>query len=283
MENQKKILFDIKQMPWEELKQMGLTEETFLDLPKDTIDRILTGNLSPVMKMNFVDAQGKPLDIPENMKFSQDEDGIIPTKFRLVKDEKGDVHVHLYPKKNEVDLHVGETELSQADLARMKDQESVLTMVRRNGKDEKCYIQLDTATNYLQITREQDIKIPNAIGDVVIGDKQAQQIREGKPVELEVGDTKVTVGVDLNARNGFRIVEGDMDEWRQHKLEQWDRVTPGVKGYWKTSENGWEYQLHSQREENLTRQRTVEQGTGRTLSQEDKLDIGIRQSRGMRR
>ena len=189
MENQKKILFDIKQMPWEELKQMGLTEETFLDLPKDTIDRILTGNLSPVMKMNFVDAQGKPLDIPENMKFSQDEDGIIPTKFRLVKDEKGDVHVHLYPKKNEVDLHVGETELSQADLARMKDQESVLTMVRRNGKDEKCYIQLDTATNYLQITREQDIKIPNAIGDVVIGDKQAQQIREGKPVELEVKAT----------------------------------------------------------------------------------------------
>ena len=283
MENQKKILFDYKQMPWEELKQIGLTEEKFLDLPKDSIDRILTGNLSPLMKMKFVDKEGNALPVPESMKLSQNEDGVVPAKFRLVKDEQGNVHVQLMPKKSEVDLRVGESQISKAELARMKDQESVLTTVRKNGKDEKCYLQLDSSLNIIQMVREKDVIIPNAIGDVTIGEKQAQQIRDGKPVELEVGDTKVTVGIDLNDRNGFRIVEGDMDEWKQKKLEQWDRITPGIKGYWKTSENGWEYELHTDREENRTRRQTVEEGTGRTLAQDDKLEIGMRQSRGMRR
>ena len=238
MENQKKILFDYKQIPWAELEQIGLSEEKFLDLPKGSIDRILTGNLSPLMKMQFLDKDGNALVVPECMKLSQNEDGVVPTKFRLVKDEQGNVHVQLLPKRSEVDLQVGETKISKTDLARMKDQESVLTTIRKNGKDEKYYLQLDSSLNIIQMAREKDVIIPNAIGDVTIGQQQAQQIRDGKPVELEVGDTKVTIGVDLNGRNGFRIVEGDMDEWKQKKLEQWDRVTPGIKGYWKTSENG---------------------------------------------
>ena len=283
MENQKKILFDYKQIPWAELEQIGLSEEKFLDLPKGSIDRILTGNLSPLMKMQFLDKDGNALAVPECMKLSQNEDGVVPTKFRLVKDEQGNVHVQLLPKRSEVDLQVGETKISRTDLARMKDQESVLTTIRKNGKDEKYYLQLDSSLNIIQMAREKDVIIPNAIGDVTIGQQQAQQIRDGKPVELEVGDTKVTIGVDLNDRNGFRIVEGDMDEWKQKKLEQWDRVTPGIKGYWKTSENGWEYELHTDLEESRTRKQTVDEETGRSLGQEDKLEISMRQSRGMKR
>ena len=283
MENQKKILFDYKQIPWAELEQIGLSEEKFLDLPKGSIDRIMTGNLSPLMKMQFLDKDGNALAVPECMKLSQNEDGVVPTKFRLVKDEQGNVHVQLLPKRSEVDLQVGETKISRTDLARMKDQESVLTTIRKNGKDEKYYLQLDSSLNIIQMAREKDVIIPNAIGDVTIGQQQAQQIRDGKPVELEVGDTKVTIGVDLNDRNGFRIVEGDMDEWKQKKLEQWDRVTPGIKGYWKTSENGWEYELHTDLEESRTRKQTVDEETGRSLGQEDKLEISMRQSRGMKR
>lgn len=283
MENQKKVLFNYSEFPWDELKSVGLTEESFLDLPKDSIDRIFTGNLSPLMKLKFMDRDGNPMQVPESMKLSQNPDGVVPTKFRLVRDAEGKVHVDLHPKLSEVSRKVGDTELSQKDIDRLKDSESLLMTVRKDGKDEKCYLQLDHDLNVVHTVREKDVLIPNAIGDVVIGDKQAQQIREGKPVELEVGDTKVTVGVDLNARNGFRIVEGDMDLWKQRKLEQWDRVTPGVKGYWKTSENGWEYEFHQTREEKLQRTQTMERGTGRTLSQDENLDIAMRQSRGMRR
>ena len=283
MENQKKLLFDYKQMPWDELKQIGLTEESLLDLPKESIDRIFTGNLSPLMKMKFVDKNGNAMAVPPTLNMSQEKDGIVPAKFRLVRDEADQVHVQLYPKQQNVNRMVGETEVPAKDIARMKDQESVRMTVRKDGKDEKCYLQLDNDLNVIQMVREKDIIIPNAIGDVILGDEQKQQIRDGKPVELEVGDTKVTVGVDLNARNGFRIVEGDMDEWRQKKLEQWDRITPGVRGYWNTSENGWEYKLHNQIEERLQQTRTVERGTGRTFSMDEELNVSRSQGRGLRR
>ena len=283
MENQKKVLFSYSEFPWDELKSIGMTEESFLELPKDSIDRIFTGNLSPLMKLKFMDRDGNPMQLPASMKFGQEPDGVVPTKFRLVRGEDGKVHVELHPKKNDIGRMIGETEVSQKDINRLKAGESLQMTVRQNGKDEKCYIQLDHDLNIIHAVNQKEVYIPNAIGDVVIGQKQAQQIREGKPVELEVGDTKVTVGVDINARNGFRIVEGDMDLWRQQKLEQWDSITPGVKGYWKTSENGWEYELHHEKEEKLQQAQTVERGTGRTLSQEENLDISMRQSRGMRR
>lgn len=283
MENQKKNLFDYKQMPWDELKAIGLTEESFLDLPANSIDRILTGNLSPLMKMKFVDNDGNALPLPQAMKFSQDADGVIPAKFRLTRDEQGNVHVQLLPKRDEINRMVGETEIPAVDIARMKDQESVLMTIKKDGKDEKCYLQLDNDLNVIQMTREKEVVIPNAIGDVTLGEQQIQQIRDGKPLELEVGDTKVTVGVDLNDRNGFRIVEGDMDEWKQKKLEQWDRITPGVRGYWQTSENGWEYRLHNQREEKLERTSTVERETGRRLSIEEDMNVSNTRTRGMRR
>jgi len=74
-----------------------------------------------------------------------------------------------------------------------------------------------------------------------------------------------------------------MDEWKQHKLEQWDRIAPGVRGYWKTSENGWEYQLHEQRDETIKQTAEIERETGRRLSQNETLDMTRSQSRGMRR
>lgn len=282
MENQNQIL--MKEMPWAQFEKIGLSEEAFLDLPKGAIDRILSGGTSPLMKLRFVDAEGNALRLGEKATLSQGADGGIPAKFRLVRDAQGDVQLRIMPRMNALDLRVGESTLSPEDVRRMRDDmESVLMTVRRDGKDERCYVQLDHDLNVVHTVREKDVTIPNAIGDVVLGETERQRVREGRPVELEVGDTRVTVGVDLNDRNGFRIVEGDMDLWRQKKLEQWDRITPGVRGYWKTTENGWEYELHRSRQEDLHTERTIERGTGRTLSERQDMDVSIHQSRGMRR
>lgn len=281
MVNQKKFLMN--EMPWDKLKEIGMTEEAFLDLPKDSIDRIMTGNLSPLMKMKFLDTNGNAIKLPESMKLSQSENGVVPAKFRLQREADGKVSLVLHPKKNEIDVMIGETVITEQQLKHLKEQESVRTLVRKDGKDEMCYVQLDSDLNVLHMTRENNITIPNAIGDVTIGQEIEQRLREGKPVELDVGDTKVTVGVDLNARNGFRVVEGDMDEWKQRKLEQWDRITPGIKGYWKTSENGWEYELHHQQDRKMTTEQTVEKETGRVLNTQQELEMQMSRSRGMRR
>ena len=277
MVNQKKFLMN--EMPWEQLEKLGITEEKFLDFPKDSIDRIMTGNTSPLMKMKFVDNDGNAMKVPESLNVFQNEDGIVPTKFRLLREANGKVRVELMPRRNELNLMLGETAITKEQLERLKNQESVRTAIRKFGKDEMCYVQLDSELNILQMTKEKEVIIPNAIGDVTIGTEIEQRLREGKPVELEVGDTKVTVGVDLNARNGFRVVEGDMDLWKQRKLEQWDRITPGVKGYWRTTENGWDYELHQDREQ----KQTIDRQSGQVLDNEQKMNVSMTQGRGMRR
>ena len=277
MVNQKKFLMN--EMPWEQLEKLGITEEKFLDFPKDSIDRIMTGNTSPLMKMKFVDNEGNIMKVPESLNLFQNEEGIVPTKFRLLREANGKVRVELMPRRNELNLMLGETAITKEQLERLKNQESVRTVIRKFGKDEMCYVQLDSELNILQMTKEKEVVIPNAIGDVTIGTEIEQRLREGKPVELEVGDTKVTVGVDLNARNGFRVVEGDMDLWKQRKLEQWDRITPGVKGYWKTTENGWDYELHQDREQ----KQTIDRQSGQVLDNEQKMNVSMTQGRGMRR
>ena len=79
------------------------------------------------------------------------------------------------------------------------------------------------------------------VKNITLGQNQRQAIREGKPVELEVGDTKVTVGVDLRQNSGFKAIDGDMSEWKRQQEIKWDMANPGAMGYWQTDENRWEY------------------------------------------
>jgi hypothetical protein len=79
------------------------------------------------------------------------------------------------------------------------------------------------------------------VRNITLGQNQRQAIREGKPVELEVGDTKVTVGVDLRQNSGFKAIDGDMGEWKRQQEIKWDMANPGAMGYWQTDENRWEY------------------------------------------
>lgn len=250
MENQKKIL--VTEVPMEQLKELGIDEKAFLDLPKDALDKILTGNLSPLMKMQITNVEGKQVE--------------FPAKFRLTRDEQGNVNVAVQPVRKQLENKLG---LTPDEIERLKNQETILKPVATREGNEMKYVQYDKDLNIVFTQKQDAISIPNAIGDVILGTEDVERIRKGQPVELEVGDTKVTVGVDLNSRGGFRVVNGDIDMWRQKKLEQWDRITPGAQGYWKTTENGWEYQKHI--EQNL--------GRGQKQNQEQERSMGYRMRR----
>ena len=80
--------------------------------------------------------------------------------------------------------------------------------------------------------------------------KLAQRIRdsldagcfEGKPVELNVGGEKVSVGIDLREQQGFRLIKGDMKEWERQQKLRYDEIHPEYLGLVMTDKNRWEYQ-----------------------------------------
>ena len=109
------------------------------------------------------------------------------------------------------------------------------------------YLQLDQETKSLLKRDVKQAEIDKRMDElehvknITLGQNQRQAIREGKPVELEVGDTKVTVGVDLRQNSGFKAIDGDMNEWKRQQEIKWDMANPGAMGYWQTDENRWEY------------------------------------------
>ena len=120
--------------------------------------------------------------------------------------------------------------------------------VREDGVRKQKFIQLDKETNAL-ITRDSaTVKILDKlremekVNDIELGTNQKQAAVEGKPVELSVGDQKVTVGVDLREPQGFKIVNGDMKEWERQLKIRYDNEHEGFMGYVMTDENRWEYQ-----------------------------------------
>ena len=117
-----------------------------------------------------------------------------------------------------------------------------------NGEKTQQYLQLDPETKSVIHKRVTDIRIEQRlkdmekVNDIELGTQQKQQVREGKPVELNVGGEKVSVGIDLKEPQGFRIVNGDMKEWERQQKLRYDEQHPEFIGLVMTDKNRWEYQ-----------------------------------------
>lgn len=92
------------------------------------------------------------------------------------------------------------------------------------------------------IKLEQRLKDMEKVNDIELGTQQKQQVREGKPVELNVGGEKVSVGIDLKEQQGFKLVKGDMKEWERQQKLRYDEIHPEYLGLVMTDKNRWEYQ-----------------------------------------
>ena len=79
------------------------------------------------------------------------------------------------------------------------------------------------------------------LNDIELGTQQKQQIREGKPIELNVGGEKVSVGVDLKEPQGFKVIQGNLKEWERQQKLRYDEQHPEYLGLVMTDKNRWEY------------------------------------------
>lgn len=227
-----KNIFKAKEIPFGELEQYGIAKEAFLDLPRKALDNLLTGRLSPLLKLTVEGKNGKMFQFPAKVKLHRNMDGTTALR--------------IFPAMKEIK---NEFSLTEKELEKLRDSRTIVKSIDRGNGTERCYLQLDKETNTVMHVKASEIHIPDAIGEAVIGSEQKERIRNGEPVEIHLDDTTVTVGVDLNDRTGFKVINGDLDLWRMKKLVEWDRITPGATGYWQTSENGWEYRKAMEREQ----------------------------------
>ena len=239
--------FLTSELPYRKLKKLGISEEKMLTGPPRTMERLLKGHLSPLMKLSYTNKKG--------------EAKIIFLKLQLERMADGKVDLKVYPRKK--DIREGNTyksfHLTKSEEEALKRGEVVTKKVMSKGKHSINFIQLDRETNHLLYTKTKNLVVPNSLNDIELSLDQKRRIKEGKPVELSIGETKITAGVDLQNIQGFKVMKGDLNEWKHQKELKWDAANPDKMGFLQTDENRAEYQdsLDKQRSQNSKKTKSM--------------------------
>lgn len=224
---EKRSMFTNNEIPLKDFEKAGLD---IGKMPADMLSSLMKGEISQVMEIRPVLKSGRK--------------EALPVKLRLTRDEDNRVVLMAYPIHRDI---VNNLRLGEQEQQRLRQGETIRKEVRDGQYSRQMFIQLDKDTRCLMMRDERTIELNKRmdelehVKDITLGQNQRQAIREGKPIELEVGDTKVTVGVDLSQNSGFKAIEGDMQEWKRKQQIAWDIANPGAVGFWQTEENRWEY------------------------------------------
>lgn len=216
-------------MPYDKLNGLGISAEAADAWPPEVRDALLSGNPTPLVKTS-IKVGDRRVSIPVKLQLATGNDGVRRLLATGI--------------SRDIDNKLG---FSDAELDRMGNGETIRRDSTFNGRRDSVLYQFDPETNSLlrrdldKIKIEESMAMIDKIKDVELGREQKERILEGKPVELNVGDEKCTVGVDLREPGGFKMVNGDMEEWNRQKALAYDREHPEYIGLEQTDRNRWEY------------------------------------------
>lgn len=225
-------LFRDHQLPMEGFARLGIDQKAFQQLPPPFAESLLKGEITPMVEAHVKTSTGKEVTLPLRLQLLE---GQNEREARLV----------VYPVRKELENTLG---LSPYELERVRQGEVITKDVITDGRRFPEFVQLDPRTNslvHIRVDRlliEEELRNIESIKDIQLGSNQKDAIREGRPVELKVGDEKVTVGVDLMEPEGFKVVKGDIEQWKRKQEDQYDIDHPEFMGFVKTDRNRWEYQ-----------------------------------------
>ncbi len=224
-----------EKLPFEKLALLGLDREKLDKLPREVQEKLFSGEVTPLMQVSINAKNGQIIT--------------LPLKLQVMADKNGDPLLQCYPVKAAFDEKRDNIlQLTPHEAERLRRGDVIQKAVDLNGEKTQQYLQLDPETKSVihkrvtDVQIEQRLKDMEKVNDIELGTQQKQAVREGKPMELNVGGEKVTVGIDLKEPQGFKIVQGDMKEWERQQKLKYDELHPEYIGLVMTDKNRWEYQ-----------------------------------------
>lgn len=187
-------------LPYEKLAVLGIDRQKADLLPQEVKERLMSGEVTPLMQVSINANNGDIIT--------------LPVKLQLTADKNGNPALIAYPVRAELEVERNKVlRLTEQEAARLRNGEVLQKAVEVNGEKTQQYLQLDPETKSVihrkvtDIQLEQKLKDMEKVNDIELGTQQKQQVREGKPIELNVGGEKVSVGVDLKEPQGFKVIK----------------------------------------------------------------------------
>lgn len=224
-----------ERLPYEKLAVLGIDREKADSLPQEVKEKLASGEVTPLLQVSISARNGDLIT--------------LPLKLQLVSDKYGNPALMAYPVRAVLEKERNQVLcLTEQEAERLKKGEVIQKAVEVNGEKTQQYLQLDPETKSVihrrvtDVQLEQKLKDMEKVNDIELGMQQKQQVRERKPIELNVGGEKVSVGVDLKEPQGFKVIQGDMKEWERQQKLRYDEQHPEFLGLVMTDKNRWEYQ-----------------------------------------
>ena len=213
------------EIPYMQLKMLGISKNGILAAQKDVMDNFMTGGFTPLLQMKM-EGTGHTCN--------------FLGKLRMSRDPRGGVSLDVLPLRTNTPYDK-ELNLDEAEMEHLRKGLILKKNIYADNKKVTFYAQLDGETNAILKVKARDVAIPSVIKDVDINRQQRESIREGMPVEINADGTIYTIGIDLLESTGYMVMQGTEDDWNATVAKEWDRVNPGEIGFWLTDENGWQY------------------------------------------
>ncbi len=162
--------FSADQLPFKDFESLGLSKKDVLALPAITLNSLLSGNRTSLMRFNDVKVQGL------GTNFSLD------AKLSLFKEKDGKLSLRVHPIRPELD---NSFELSKKEISHLKKHELAFIpkmVTNTDGKLVESLVTLDRTTNELIAIERDKLVAPQMINGVMLSPAQKKDFVSGRPV-----------------------------------------------------------------------------------------------------
>ena len=229
IQTENRELFTMDEIPYDRLKDYGLTEEMIEDLPGKVQRQLLCGRWTPLMPVITDDGNGEPVKRLAKIALTRLSDGTVSVKFSPY---NGFNSLEDYSERMQSLLKSGRTLLTD--------------VTDKEGHSEKCYVQYDEDVNQVVYVTaaliQQNLQV--IVYNMQIPTRDMLDLFDGKIVEKACTDREDnpqvwSVGIDLNERTGIRVADGDASVWLSDAKERsLSKYNFGMNGCWVMDDKG---------------------------------------------
>lgn len=182
--------FSLDEIPEAQMSLLGISREDFLRIPTITLNSLLNGERTSLLRLNRVKVGEQTLSLDAKLSLSRDSAGNVKMSFHPVHQELQNRY-KLSPEEIEKLSASHTTSLAK-------------TEIDATGKKTQYLYFLDHITNEIVRLNQENLRAPDVINDQQLSVNQKKQFTEGNEVQL--GSGKYTI--DPNTEIGLRETSG---------------------------------------------------------------------------
>lgn len=219
------LFFKEQEIPYAELEKVGLTQEMIDSLPSVVMNRLLSGNYTPLLPISLTNENGQKMK-----SFA---------KIALYRATNGDVEITYVPALEKESLST----FTPDEQDKLLNGQVIRTYIPEKGD---VYVQFDDDVNQTMACPaefiEKNIQVVGRRFTDLDETKRTQlvsQLTAGDVIELYTDTETMAIGIDLKSEHaGLRMTPGDrymwMEEGKSNHLQQYNF---GLYGCWIRGEN----------------------------------------------